>query len=144
EAVAEEGGVIVDFSGDGFLAAFNAPIEVEDPEARALRAALALLGRAERRRYGGLRLNIRAGLATGELAAGSVGGAGRRTYTIYGDPVNLAARLQERGKTEGRALVADRDTAEGAAAAGGPTLALLEANAAIRGRAAPADLFALP
>jgi len=145
EAVAEAGGVIVDFSGDGFIAAFNAPIEVTDPEARALRAARALLARTGRRGYGGMTLSIRAGLATGELAAGSVGGAGRRTYTIYGDPVNLASRLQELAKPLGRDLLTDAATAQGAGeAGGGPALALVEAQAAIRGRAASADLYGLP
>lgn len=139
DAVAEAGGVIVDFSGDGFLAAFNAPIEVPDPEARAVRAARAVLALTEAQVYGGRRLSVRAGIATGDLAAGSVGGAGRRTYTVYGDVVNLAARLQEMGKTLGRGLLTDAATARAA----GAGLGLLQAGAPIRGRAAPEDVHGL-
>lgn len=139
DAVAQAGGVIVDFSGDGFLAAFNAPIEAADPEARAFRAARAVLALTEVRLYAGRSLRVRAGIATGDLAAGSVGGAGRRTYTVYGDVVNLAARLQEMGKTVGRSLLTDAETARGA----GRGLALLEAGAEIRGRAAPVDVYGL-
>ena len=45
-----------------------------------------------------MRLRLRIGIATGPVAAGTVGGAERQTYTLYGDTVNLAQRLEQTNK----------------------------------------------
>jgi class 3 adenylate cyclase len=92
--VAERGGVVVNFVGDAMVIAFNAPLPATDHAARAVAAARALLDLAHGREFGGQKLALRIGVASGPVAAGSVGGAGRQTYTIYGDTVNLAQRLQ--------------------------------------------------
>ncbi len=143
EHVAQAGGVIVDFSGDGFLAAFNAPIEVADPETRALDAARDLLAHAATHDFAGRRLSIRVGVATGEIAAGSVGGGGRRTYTVYGDVVNLAARLQEMAKSFGVALLADEETARASAGEGRRVLKVMTRAAEVRGRRQGVNVFSL-
>ena len=138
EVVSSAGGVIVDFSGDGFIAAFNAPLSVPHHEARALTAAADLLAHVKDRRYGGHALNIRVGLATGALAAGSVGGGGRRTYTVYGDTVNLAARLQEMAKTKRLTVLMDAATAD---ASGNNTVTKVAEADAVRGRASPVATY---
>jgi adenylate cyclase len=102
------GATIDNFRGDGVLAFFGAPRALADPATAALTAALEIdrarqAGRLTRR-IGEVRLAM--GLALGEAVAANVGGA-RNNYTAIGEPVNLAARLQEVGKGEGIILAMD-------------------------------------
>ena len=92
--VADAGGVVVGFAGDGFLAAFNAPRSLDQHAACALRAARDLQDLVRDHRFGGERVRIRIGIATGPVAAGIVGGSSHQTFTVYGDTVNLAQRLE--------------------------------------------------
>jgi adenylate cyclase len=96
--VDEWGGVVVNHVGDALIAAFNAPLPVDGHPARAVGAARSLLSLVSTREFEGRRLRVRIGVATGPVAAGTVGGAGRQTYTLYGDTVNLAQRLEELNK----------------------------------------------
>lgn len=96
--VDEHGGVVVNYVGDALIAAFNAPLPIEDYPARAVSAARALLSLVETREFEGHRLRLRVGIATGSVAAGTVGGAERQSYTLYGDTVNLAQRLERMNK----------------------------------------------
>ncbi len=96
--VDNHGGVIVNYVGDALIAAFNAPLQIKDYPARAVSAARALLSLVAAREFEGHRLRLRIGVATGPVAAGVVGGAERQTYTLYGDTVNLAQRLEELNK----------------------------------------------
>ena len=84
--------------------------------------------------FAGRRLWIRVGIATGEIAAGSFGGGGRRTCTICSDVVNLAARLQETAKSFGVALLADEETACASVDEGRRALKLVTPAAEVRGR----------
>ena len=94
EVVDEHGGVVVNHVGDAVIAAFNAPLPAEDYQVRAVDAARALLSLVASRDFEGHRLRLRIGIATGTVAAGTVGAAERQTYTLYGDAVNLAQRLE--------------------------------------------------
>jgi adenylate cyclase len=91
--VARHGRVVISFTSDKVMAILNAP-PLEDPDqaAHAPQAALEVAALAREWAFGGVRLGVRVGVSTGPLAAGSVGGGGRRGYTVYGDAVNLAAR----------------------------------------------------
>lgn len=111
DEVDSEGGVVLSFTGDGLLAAWGAPLPAEDGPACALRAAAAV-----QRRGAEVGFTVRIGLAAGPIAAGSVGSAARRAFTIYGDTVNRAARLEALGKTLGETLTMDERMAEAAAA----------------------------
>lgn len=91
-------GVVINYVGDALIAAFNAPLPVEDYPARAVSAARDLLSLVLARDFEGHRLRLRIGVATGSGAAGTVGGAARQTYTLYGDTVNLAQRLEQMNK----------------------------------------------
>jgi len=96
--VDERGGIVVNHVGDAIIAAFNAPIPVAGHCARAIDAACALQSLMATRDFEGHRLRLRIGVATGPVAAGAVGDARRQTYTIYGDTVNLAQRLERLNK----------------------------------------------
>lgn len=113
QAVGDRGGVITQFQGDAALAVFNAPSDLPGHEALALDAALAIQSACETRRFEGEKLGARVGIATGPLVAGSVGGAGRRGYTVHGDTVNLAARLESLNKETGTGVLLDPRAARG-------------------------------
>lgn len=102
DEVGETDGVVIAFTGDGLLATFNSPVEVDEPEAKALEAAERLLVCG--REYG---FRLRIGIAGGELAAGSVGSRKRQAFTVYGDTVNRAARLEALAKEARVSLLVD-------------------------------------
>lgn len=107
------GGVIAQFQGDAVLAGFNLPAALPDHALRAVEAALELQARLDALRLaGGIRLRMRIGVATGEVVGGTVGGEGRLGYTLHGDTVNRAARLEELNKELGTRVLIDGRTAE--------------------------------
>ena len=103
EAVTTEihrfGGTIDKYSGDAVMALFGAPQALENHEEMAVRAALAMQSviadfSADLEQERGFSLRMRIGLNTGEVLAGLVGGLKARSYTVMGDTVNLASRLE--------------------------------------------------
>jgi adenylate cyclase len=98
EVIDARGGVVVNHVGDALIASFNAPLPIDGHAQRAVGAARSLLALVSERAFEGHRLRLRIGVATGPVAAGTVGGADRQTYTLYGDTVNLAQRLERLNK----------------------------------------------
>lgn len=86
------GGHANKFIGDGLLAVFGAPEQLPDHADRAVEAALEL-SEAVARRYAG-RVEVGIGVNSGSVIAGSVGGGGRFEFTVIGDTVNTAARVE--------------------------------------------------
>lgn len=111
EAVAAEGGVITQFQGDAVLVVFNVPLADPGHAASAVRAARTIRALARDRTFGDMALRVRIGVATGPVVAGNVGGGGRQTYTVHGDTVNLAARLEAMNKEHGTEILVAADTA---------------------------------
>jgi class 3 adenylate cyclase len=98
-AVREHGGVVQNFTGDGIMAVFGAPIAFEDAPLRACRAALSILQRVQAAgddlvAKHGLRPQLRISLNTGAAVVGKVQGGADAGVTVLGDTVNFAARLQ--------------------------------------------------
>jgi class 3 adenylate cyclase len=98
--IVEHGGMVNKFGGDSILAVFGTPLNpAKDHAARAIRAAsgmrraLAQFNQAQAG-AGGPTLRIGIGIATGPVVAGNMGGQERIEYTVIGDTVNLASRLQ--------------------------------------------------
>jgi len=98
------GGTVEKFVGDAVMAVFGAPAALEDHAERALHAALAMLNRT---RELDERLELRIGVNTGEVV---VGRAREGSSFVTGDPVNVAARL-EQGAAPGEILVGERTAA---------------------------------
>jgi class 3 adenylate cyclase/DNA-binding NarL/FixJ family response regulator len=99
EVVASFGGTIDKFAGDGVMAVFGALDRIPDHALRALRCASAMQARqrdlnVQLAEDGLPHLDMGIGVNTGVVVAGTVGGAGRFEYTVVGDAVNLAQRLQ--------------------------------------------------
>ncbi len=135
--VEHHGGVITQFQGDAILAVFNVPLADPAHAERALRAAIEMVAACDACEFAGVRTRNRAGVATGRLVAGAVGARGRLTYTVHGDVVNMAARLEALNKDYGtRILVA------GGTAARCPGIELRKvADAQVRGVGEPVPLF---
>jgi class 3 adenylate cyclase len=80
------------FVGDGLLAVFGAPENYSDHADRAVRAACQIASTVNSDQGPGLRIGV--GVNTGRVIAGSIGGAGRLNFSVIGDPVNVAARVE--------------------------------------------------
>ncbi|UOM33088.1 adenylate/guanylate cyclase domain-containing protein [Acuticoccus sp. I52.16.1] len=107
DEVAAAGGVVISFTGDGLLATFNTPLDLDAPEAAAVEAGRALIACAAEAGF-----DNRVGIAAGPVASGSVGSVERQAFTVYGDTVNRAARLEELAKILGARLLVDETCAE--------------------------------
>ncbi|HEY7655029.1 MAG TPA: adenylate/guanylate cyclase domain-containing protein [Methylomirabilota bacterium] len=133
-------GTINQYTGDGVMALFGAPIAHEDSPRRAVHAALAIQRAIrdydrERQAQGGLPLQMRIGLHTGPVVVGKIGDDLRMDYTAVGDTTNLASRLQQAARP-GSVVVSEATHA----ALGGFFETLDLGETAVKGRA-PARIF---
>jgi adenylate cyclase len=107
ESVNGHQGVINKFLGDGFMAIFGAPLEDAEASLNAVRASIEIVKTldAERNagRVGDSRIGI--GLHTGEVMTGNVGSLLRKEYTVIGDAVNLASRIESTTKAVGTQIL---------------------------------------
>jgi adenylate cyclase len=93
------GGIVNKFLGDGFLALFGAPFEAHDAAHRAVAAAREMLEANERANQAtSWPLRIGIGIHFGDVVAGNIGSPRRKEYTVIGDTVNFAARLEALNK----------------------------------------------
>ena len=123
EIVDHNNGIINKFLGDGFLAIFGAPLEDPKAAANALAAAHGMLEAVDRwnkaRPQSPLRIGI--GIHLGEAVTGTVGSPQRKEYTVIGDTVNLAARLEQLTKETGSQLLVSSSVHRATTGAGGAT-----------------------
>jgi adenylate cyclase len=144
--VESEGGIVNKFGGDSLLAVFGSPLNpMGDHAQHAVRAALRMreaLAEFNREQAASElpQLRVGFGLATGELVAGNVGSQRKLEYTVIGDPVNLAARLQELTTSLGTEILVSDRTAE--LARGVATFRSL-GEIEVRGRAEHLEVFAV-
>jgi len=102
-AVVDAGGHVNKFLGDGALAVFGAPNDLAD-HADAAVAAAVLIHRLVAERFGG-ELRIGIGINTGKVIAGTIGAGGKLEFTLIGDAVNVAARVEQLTKTTGDTIL---------------------------------------
>jgi adenylate cyclase len=102
-AVVDAGGHVNKFLGDGALAVFGAPNDLADHADAAVRAAVSIRRLVGERFQGQLRIGI--GINTGVVIAGTIGGAGKLEFTLIGDAVNVAARVEQLTKTTGDTML---------------------------------------
>ena len=118
DAIDRYGGVITQYQGDAMLITFNTVKDDPDHAANAVRTALAIQEATRERSFGeGLRMRTRCGINTGRIVAGAVGTGERLLYTVHGDEVNVAARLEQLNKTTGTYVLATESTVQAAGAA---------------------------
>jgi class 3 adenylate cyclase/GAF domain-containing protein len=122
-AITSNGGIVDKYIGDAIMAVFGIPNHRADHAACACRAAMAMQQRVSalnqrRRRRGEVPLYIGIGVSSGDVLCGNIGSEDRFEYTVIGDTVNLASRLESATKEYGVNLLVSEETVRGAAAAG--------------------------
>ncbi|MCH2108331.1 MAG: hypothetical protein MK135_03310 [Polyangiaceae bacterium] len=117
DIVESELGTVDKYIGDAIMAFWGAPFDVDDPALKGVLAALKCQTRlAELRdkwsQSGRPVIHARIGLNTGECLVGNIGSSTRMNYTVMGDPVNVASRLEAQCKTYGVAILIGGRTQE--------------------------------
>ncbi|WP_428674847.1 CHASE2 domain-containing protein [Roseibium sp.] len=150
EAIQEREGAIDKYIGDSIMAFWNAPLDVTDHPLKAARAALAMVGIVnelnERDAFGfkagssGIGdVGIGIGLNSGPGCVGNMGSTSRFNYSVVGDAVNIAARIESSCKEIGWPVLLSETTAEACR-----EFAILEAGSiALKGKSEPVTLYAL-
>jgi class 3 adenylate cyclase len=110
EIIEKNNGVVTEFQGEAMLATFNLPVDVALHAESAIRSALGIERLCSERKFASIGLRVRIGVATGSVTAGNVGSDSRISYTVHGDAVNLAARLEQLNKRFGTYLLIDEAT----------------------------------
>lgn len=110
DVVFNAGGIVDKFVGDAVMAIWGAPIPKPDDANRAVRASLLMLEEVERfnlqqHAKGETEVRIGIGLHTGELIAGNMGSDKKMEYTVIGDTVNVASRVESLNKPLGTCLL---------------------------------------
>jgi adenylate cyclase len=145
DTILDSGGTIDKYEGDAIIAFWNAPLNFEDHAARALGASMLCQQKlAERQDFFfdkfGCRLLTRIGLNTGYAVVGNMGSGKRFDYTMLGDSVNLAARLEGLNKQFGTYLMCTETTFNQAVQAG-PFFGRKLAQVAVVGKKEPVTVY---
>lgn len=113
--ISEEGGLVNKFIGDAILAIFGAPLPVSNHADRALKAArkmrealIELNQQYERKQLPSVRIGT--GIHSGKVLAGNIGSGHRLEYTVIGDTVNIASRIESYCKTADKTILLTEDT----------------------------------
>ncbi|MEK9845288.1 adenylate/guanylate cyclase domain-containing protein [Thalassospira sp.] len=108
QIIESHGGIITQFQGDAILAVYNVFDDLEHHADAALDSAIALQNEVSNRTFEGLNIQVRCGVNTGTMVAGNVGAKARLSFTVHGDAVNTASRLEQENKVLGtRILISD-------------------------------------
>jgi class 3 adenylate cyclase len=142
EPIRAHGGVVNTFIGDGLFASFNMPLACPDHACAAVRAAIDIQRAVGDRTFGGfgIALATRIGISTGSVIGGSVGAGRRLTFTLLGDTVNLAARLEQLNKDYGTRILVSDSTRQ---ACGDQFTFVGLGSVAVRGRSDAAVVFSV-
>ena len=138
-------GMVNDFVGDGIIAFFGAPLADPEHALNAVRSAAemdrALAGLNARWGASGLpELRMGIGIHTGQVFVGNIGGAARVKYTVVGDPVNLASRVEGLNKELGTTILITDETR----VAAGDTVDVKDRGLmAVKGRVQPVHVYEL-
>lgn len=138
-AVVGAGGHVNKFLGDGALAVFGAPNDLPDHADAALSVAVSIQRLVADRFGGALRIGI--GINTGEVIAGTIGGGGKLEFTLIGDTVNVAARVEQLTKTTGDAILLTGSCLDALTCR--PCGLLDRGSHALKGKAAPVQVFTI-
>ncbi len=144
-----EGGTVDKFIGDGVMAFWGAPEKQKHRARRACRAALAIRRRIEednraREASGGKAIRMRIGIHSGQATVANIGSPTRLNYTVIGDTVNVAQRVEQLGRdiaplTEVAIII----SAETARDAGSDLVAAPAGTIPVKGRTAPVEVLLL-
>lgn len=149
KCIKETGGTLDKFIGDAIMAEWNAPVTQVDHAARACETALLMMEEMTKlgekwRAEGKLLLNIRMGMNTGEMVVGNLGSTEIFDYTVIGDEVNVAARLEPFNKDFGTNIAVSESTRDEAEMhRPGRFVFRRLARVALKGKTAPLNVYEL-
>jgi adenylate cyclase len=114
EIISKYHGIINQFLGDGYMATFGAPISSENDCQNAVNASLDILSELDKRNQNGLLPNIKIGIGlhSGYVVAGNVGTDTRKQYSISGNTVIIASRIEQLNKSYNSNLLISKDVME--------------------------------
>jgi adenylate cyclase len=135
-AISRHGGHVDKFMGDGLLAVFGAPEGYADHADRAVAAAVELIEAVNR---DDAELQVCVGVNSGTVVAGSIGGAGRLNFSVIGDAVNVAARVEAATRDTGDALLITTSTRDALVR---PVPLESRGTVPLKGKAEPAEVLA--
>src|SRR4051794_5488647 len=136
------GGIVNKFLGDGFLALFGAPLEAHDAAHQAVAAAREMLEANDRvNKATSWPLRIGIGIHLGEVVAGNIGSPRRKEYTVIGDTVNFASRLEALNKDFNSQFLISEAVRDALGEAGGDAVSLGEVE--VRGYERPMAVWRL-
>jgi adenylate cyclase len=141
EIVQRNGGTISQYQGDAMLITFNTVQADEDHAANAIRTALELRDAYSTQEFGdGTLMKTRSGINTGEMTVGAVGSADRLIFTVHGDEVNVAARLEQLNKEHGTYIMVSAQTRDAV-----PDAFTYRhvCEVVVRGRSTPTDVYTI-
>ncbi|MFZ5782480.1 MAG: adenylate/guanylate cyclase domain-containing protein [Pseudomonadota bacterium] len=116
--IQRHGGVVNSFIGDGLFASFNLPLPCADHARAALTAAIEIQQALAKAPFAGVAaLRTRIGINTGTVIGVTIGAENRLNYTLLGDAVNIASRVEQLNKRFGTCILATESTVRAAAAA---------------------------
>jgi adenylate cyclase len=115
DCIQSEGGMLDKFIGDAIMAAFGIPLPLDDNEDRAVRCAITMIKvlsewNARRRDLSLKPVNIGIGINTDTVVSGNIGSPKRMDYTVIGDGVNLASRLESACKQYSASILISENT----------------------------------
>jgi class 3 adenylate cyclase len=140
EVITRHGGIVNQLQGDAMLVTYNVPVADPQHADKAVQTAIEIQRLTGREKFAGATLVTRIGINSGNVFAGNVGTGERMNYTVHGDAVNLAARLERLNKEYGTRVIIS-----------GQCAALLSAHqpiesmgmVTIRGRSEAVEIFRL-
>jgi adenylate cyclase len=138
-AVVDAGGHVNKFLGDGALAVFGAPNDLSDHADAAVATAVSIQRRVAERFGGAIGIGI--GINTGKVIAGTIGAAGKLEFTLIGDTVNVAARVEQLTKTIGDPVLLTQQCVDALQAR--PEVLIDKGFHALKGKSATTRVFGL-
>ncbi|MDA7948223.1 MAG: adenylate/guanylate cyclase domain-containing protein [Hyphomicrobiaceae bacterium] len=139
EIIDKYGGVITQFQGDLMLITFNAVTPDENHAINAVETAIGIRKLTLKKKFcHGGKLPTRCGVNTGEIVVGAIGSQDRLCFTVHGDQVNVAARLEQQNKQYGSYILVGENTVE----ACGPKFRFKRVGeVTVRGRETPTEIY---